>query len=74
MSKKIVYADEFGNKINVNSIEGIHAILNDIFMACGDESSCLCVKNNIKASVEKCYETRIQEIRTGKPQDKSSIW
>ena len=33
MSKKI-YTDEFGNKIDINSIEGIHVILNDIFMTC----------------------------------------
>lgn len=32
MSKKIIYTDEFGNKIDINSIEGIHVILNDIFM------------------------------------------
>lgn len=31
MSKKIIYTDEFGNKIDINSIEGIHVILNDIF-------------------------------------------
>lgn len=53
MLKKIIYTDEFGNKIDVNSIEGIHVILNDIFMTCDNESSCLCVKENIKASVGK---------------------
>lgn len=65
MSKKIIYTDEFGNKIDVNSIEGIHVILNDIFMTCDNENSCLCVKENIKASVEKCCETRKLEIKTG---------
>lgn len=74
MSKKIIYTDEFGNKIDVNSIEGIHVILNDIFMTCNNENSCLCVKENIKTSAEKCCETRIWEIKTGKPQDKNSIW
>lgn len=74
MSKKIIYTDEFGNKIDINSIEGIHVILNDIFMPCDNENSCLCVKENIKASVEKCCKTRKLEIKTGKPQDKSSIW
>lgn len=74
MSKEIIYTDEFGNKIDINSIEGIHVILNDIFATCDNESSCLCVKENIKASVEKCCETRKLEIKTGKPQDKSSIW
>ena len=34
MSKKIIYTDEFGNKIDINSIEGIHVILNDIFATC----------------------------------------
>lgn len=58
MSKKIIYTDEFGNKIDVNSIEGIHVVLNDIFATCDNENSCLCVKENIKASIEKCYETR----------------
>ena len=71
MSKKIIYTNEFGNKIDVNSIEGVHAILNDIFMTCDNENSCLCVKENIKASAEKCYETRIHEIKTGKSQDKN---
>lgn len=71
MSKKIIYTDEFGNKIDVNSIEGIHVILNDIFMAYNNENSCLCVKENIKASAKKCYESRIHEIKTGKPQDKN---
>ena len=74
MSKKIIYTDEFGNKIDINSIEGIHVILNDIFTICDNENSCFCVKENIKASVEKCYEIRKLEIKTGKPQDKSSIW
>ena len=74
MAKKIIYTDEFGNKIDINSIEGIHVILNDIFTTCDNENSCLCVKENIKASVEKCCETRKLEIKTGKPQDKSSIW
>lgn len=74
MSKKIIYTDEFGNKININSIEDIHVILNDIFATCDNENSCLCVKENIEASVEKCCETRKLEIKTGKPQDKSSIW
>lgn len=41
MSKKIIYTDEFGNKIDINSIEGIHVILNDIFMTCDNENSCL---------------------------------
>ena len=74
MLKKIIYTDEFGNKIDVNSIEGIHVILNDIFMTCDNESSCLCVKENIKAIAEKCCEIRKLEIKTGKPQDKASIW
>lgn len=74
MSKKIIYTDEFGNKIDINSIEGIHVILNDIFTTYDNENSCLCVKENIKASVEKCCETRKLEIKTGKHQDKSSIW
>ena len=74
MSKKIIYTDEFGNKININTIEGIHVILYDIFATCDNENSCLCVKENIKASVEKCCETRKLEIKTGKPQDKNSIW
>ena len=43
-------------------------------MTCDNENSCICVKENIKSSVEKCYETRKLEIKTGKPQDKSSIW
>ena len=74
MSKKIIYTDEFGNKIDVNSIEGIHVILNDIFATYDNENSCLCVKENIKASVEKCCKTRKLEIKTDKPQDKSNIW
>ena len=56
--------DEFGNKIDVNQIEGIHVILKDIFATCDNENNCLCVKENIKSSVEKCYETRVQEIKT----------
>lgn len=74
MSKKIIYTNEFGNRIDINSIEGIHAILNDIFMTCDNENSCLCVKENIKACVEECCETRKLEIKTDKHQDKSSIW
>lgn len=74
MSKKIIYTDEFGNKIDINSIEGIHVILNDIFATCDTENRCLCVKENIKAIAEKCCETRKLEIKTGKPQDKASIW
>ena len=73
MSKKI-YTDEFGNKIDINSIEGIHVILNDIFATCDAENRCLCVKENIKAIAEKCCEFRKLEIKTGKPQDKASIW
>lgn len=74
MSKKIIYTDEFGNKIDINSIEGIHVILNDIFTTCDTENRCLCVKENIKAIAEKCCEIRKLEIKTGKPQDKASIW
>lgn len=66
MSKKIIYTDEFGNKIDINSIEGIHVILNDIFTTCDNENSCLCVKENIKASVEKCCKIRLHEIETRK--------
>ena len=49
MSKKI-YTDEFGNKIDINSIEGIHVILNDIFATCDAENRCLCVKRISKQS------------------------
>lgn len=73
MAKKIIYTDEFGNKIDVNTIEGIHVIFNDILASCETENACMCVKENIKASAEKCYKTRVQEIETGEPQDKS-IW
>ena len=70
MLKKILYTDEFRSKIDINSIEGINAMLNNIFMTCDNENNCLIIKENIKASVEKCCETRIQEIKTGKSQEK----
>jgi hypothetical protein len=73
MAKKIIYTDEFGNKIDVNTIEGIHTIFNDILSVCETENSCMCVKENVKASINKCYNTRIEELETGKEQDKS-IW
>lgn len=65
---KVIYTDKFGNKIDVNSIEGVHVILNDIFSACENEISCLCVRENIKAWVEECYSARVQEIKTGTKQ------
>lgn len=66
MSKRIIYTDEFGNKVDVNSIEGIHIIFNDIFATCEENHSCLCVKENIKASVEKCCKVRLHEIESKK--------
>ena len=73
MAKKIIYTDEFGNQVDVNTVEGIHTILNDVLALCETENACMCVKENVKASVEKCYKTRVQEIKTGEPQDKS-MW
>ena len=73
MAKKIIYKDEFGNKIDINTIEGIHVIINDILATCETENACMCVKENIRASAEKCYTTRVQEIKAGTTQDKS-IW
>lgn len=71
MAKKIIYTYEFGNQIDVNTVEGIHTILNDVFVLCETENACMCVKENVNASVEKCYKTRIQEIKAGELQDKS---
>lgn len=71
MSKRIIYTDEFENKVDVNSIEGIHIIFNDIFATCEENHSCLCVKENIKASVEKCCNDRVKKLKTDKHQDKS---
>ena len=73
MAKKLIYKDEFENEIDVNTIEGIHIIFNDILSTCETENACMCVKENIKVSAEKCYKTRVQEIQTGEKQDKS-IW
>lgn len=73
MTKKVIYMDEYGNQIDANSIVGIHTILNSILALCESENACMCVKENIKASTEKCCATRVQEIKTGEKQDKS-IW
>lgn len=64
-AKKLIYKDEFGNGIDINTIEGIRTIFNDILSACKTENECMCVKENIKGSAEKCYNTRVQEIQTG---------
>ena len=69
--KKIIYTDKNKNEIDVNSVNGIFVILNDIMDNCNDENICLCVKENIKACIEKCYNDRIKELKTDKHQDKS---
>ena len=48
MSKKIIYTDEFGNKININSIEGIHVILNDIKLKCTQKQIIWCTDSDTK--------------------------
>lgn len=63
MSKRIIYTDEFGNKVDVNSIEGIHIIFNDIFAMCEENHSCLCVKENIKASVENVVRLDYMKLK-----------
>lgn len=63
-AKKLIYKDEFGNGIDINTIEGIRTIFNDILSTCKTEYECMCVKENIKGSAEKCYKTRVQEIQT----------
>ena len=65
------YTDKNKNEIDVNSVNGIFVILNDIMDNCNDENICLCVKENIKACIEKCYNDRIKELKTDKHQDKS---
>lgn len=66
MSKRIIYIDEFGNKVDVNSIKGIHIIFNDIFTTCEENYSCLCVKENIKTSVENVVRLDYMKLKTRK--------
>lgn len=69
--KKIIYTDKNKNEIDVNSVNGIFVIFNDIMDNCNDENTCLCVKENIKACIEKCYNDRVKDLKTDKHQDKS---
>lgn len=73
MTKNLIYKDEFGNEIDANTIEGIHTIFNDILSTYKTENACMYVKENIKASAEKCYKTRVQEIQTGEKLDKNIL-
>lgn len=64
MIKKIIYKDEFGNKINVNSKEGICTIFNDVLSTCKTKNEAMCVEENIKACIKKCCNVRMQKIQT----------
>lgn len=69
--KKIIYTDKNKNEIDVNSVNGMFVIFNEIMDSCNDKNACLCVKENIKACIEKCYNDRINELKADKSQDKS---
>lgn len=71
--EKIIYTDKNKNEVDVNSVNGLFVIFSEIMDSCNNEGACLCVKENIKACIEKCYNDRVKELKTGTPQDRS-IW
>lgn len=62
MSKKIIYTDEYGNKVDVNSIQGLCMIFDSIFNNYDDTKDCFNIRENIKAVVSECYINRVNEI------------
>ena len=63
MAKKIIYTDKFGNQVDVNTVEGIHIILNDVLALCETENACMCAKENVKASVENVIKQEYKKLR-----------
>lgn len=67
--KEIFYTDEYGNKIDINSREGISAILNDLFSACITENQCVCTYENMKDLLEKARKNKMLKIMDRRDKD-----
>lgn len=59
---EIFYTDEYGNKIDVNTIEGFSSVLNDLFSGCKTENQCDCLYGNIEEMLKKSRRSRMLEI------------
>lgn len=59
---EVFYTDEYGNKVDVNTIEGFSSVLNDLFSKCKTENQCDCLYGNIEEIIKKSRRNRMLEI------------
>jgi len=60
--KRIFYADQNGEKVDLGTMEGIETILYDIFSAAEKKDSCMIIKENVKSAAEKRCKNRLKEL------------
>lgn len=59
---EIIYTDRYGNRIDINTIEGFSSALNDVFSECKTENQCECLYGNIEEMMKKSRKNRMLEI------------